>query len=78
MLRRRPRARAALAGVNATVVGILAAALVDPVARSGISGPADVAVAAAGFAALTTGRVPPLVVVAGSVVAAVVLGAVGV
>lgn len=78
VLRRRPRARAALAGVNATVVGILAAALVDPVARSGISGPADVAVAAAGFAALTIGRVPPLVVVAGSVVAAVVLGAAGV
>ena len=78
VLRRRPGARAALAGVNATVVGILAAALVDPVARSGISGPADVAVAAAGFAALTSGRVPPLVVVAGSVVAAVVLGAAGV
>jgi chromate transporter len=77
-LRMRTRARAALAGVNATVVGILAAALVDPVARSGISGPADAAVAAAGFAALATGRVPPLAVVAGSVVAAVVLDAAGV
>ncbi len=76
-LRARPGARAALAGVNAAVVGILAAALVDPVGRSGIAGPADVVVAAAGFAALLTGRVPPLVVVAGSVVATVALRAVG-
>jgi chromate transporter len=77
-LRARPGTRAALAGVNAAVVGILAAALVDPVARSGIGGPADVVVAGVGFAALLTGRVPPLVVVAGSVVAVVILRAAGV
>jgi chromate transporter len=76
-LRARPGARAALAGVNAAVVGILAAALVDPVGRSGIAGPVDVVVAATGFAALLTGRVPPLVVVAGAVVATVGLRAVG-
>ncbi|MCU0483024.1 MAG: chromate efflux transporter [Chloroflexi bacterium] len=76
-LRARPGARAALVGVNAAVVGILAAALIDPVARSGISAPADLAVAAAGFAALLTGRVPPLAVVGGSVAAAVVLGPAG-
>lgn len=77
-LRARPGARAALAGVNAAVVGILAAALVDPVGRSGIAGPPDVVVAAAGFAALLTGRVPPLVVVAGSVVATVAVRALGI
>lgn len=76
-LRARPEARRALAGVNAAVVGILAAALIDPVGRSGVSGPVDLAVAAAGFGALMTGRVPPLVVVAGSVVATVVLRSVG-
>jgi len=76
-LRVRPGARAALAGVNAVVVGILAAAFVDPVARSGIAGPADACVAATGFAALLTGRVPPLAVVVGSVVATVALRAAG-
>ena len=76
-LRARPGARAALAGVNAAVVGILAAALVDPVARSGITGPADALVAAAGFGALLSGRVPPLAVVAGSVAATVGLRAAG-
>jgi chromate transporter len=72
-----PDARAALAGVNAAVVGILAAAFVDPVARGGIGGPADACVAAAGFAALLTGRVPPLAVVAGSVVATVAIRGAG-
>ena len=76
-LRARPGARAALAGVNAAVVGILAAAFVDPVARSGITGPADAVVAAAGFLALLTGRVPPVAVVAGSVAATVALRALG-
>jgi chromate transporter len=76
-LRVRPGARAALAGVNAAVVGILAAAFVDPVARSGIGGPADACVAAAGFAALLTGRVRPLAVVVGSVVATVVVRGAG-
>jgi chromate transporter len=77
-LRARPGARAALAGVNAAVVGILAAALVDPVGRSGIAGPADLAVAVVGFGALLTGRVPPLVVVAGSVAATVGLRELGI
>ena len=76
-LRARPRTRAALAGVNAAVVGILAAALIDPVARGGVTGPADVAVAAAGFAALLTGRVSPLAVVAGAVAATLVIRALG-
>lgn len=76
-LRARPGAGAALAGVNAAVVGILAAALVDPVARSAIGGPAHLVVAAGGFAALLSRRASPLVVVAGSVVAIVTLRGLG-
>ncbi len=60
----RPRARAAMAGVNAAVVGLLALALYDPVWTSAVRTPADFAVAAAGFAALVAWRAPPLAVVA--------------
>lgn len=45
-LRAHPRAAHALAGANAAVVGILAAALYMPVFTSGIHGPATMAVAA--------------------------------
>ena len=48
----RPGARAAMAGVNAAVVGLLASAFYDPVWTSAVRGPTDFAVAAAGFAAL--------------------------
>ena len=56
--------RAGITGVNAAVVGILAAALYDPVWTSAIHGPADIAVAAGALLLLMTQRVPPLVVVA--------------
>jgi len=58
------RLRAGITGVNAAVVGILAAALYDPVWTSAIHGPADIAVAAGALLLLMTQRVPPLVVVA--------------
>jgi chromate transporter len=73
-LRARPGARAALAGVNAAVVGLLASALYNPVWTSAVPKPADFAVAAAGFAALVVWRAPPLVVVALTAVAGVILG----
>jgi chromate transporter len=60
---RRRQARAAMAGVNAAVVGLLASALYDPVWTGAVVGPADFAIAAAGFAALVAWRAPPLVVV---------------
>jgi chromate transporter len=69
-----PTARAALRGTNAAVVGILAAALVDPVGTGAIGSGLDLAVALAGFAALTVAKAPPLAVVAATVIAAVVLG----
>ena len=62
-LRSAPRARAALAGVNAAVVGLLAAALVTPVATSALRDPADLVLAAAAFVATASGRVPVLLVV---------------
>jgi chromate transporter len=64
-LRRRPHLRSALDGVNAAVVGILAAALVDPVATGGIMSPLSAVLAAGGTTMLLAGRVPPIAVVAG-------------
>lgn len=58
----RPSAARAVAGVNAAVVGLLAAALYDPVCTKAIRGPFDVAVACAGLALLYR-RVSPLWVV---------------
>ena len=62
-LRASARVRRGLAGTNAAVVGLLAAALYSPVWTSAVTRPADLAVAGAGFAMLLTGRVPPIVVV---------------
>jgi chromate transporter len=62
-LRRLPLAQAALRGVNAAVVGLLLAALYRPVWTSAIQGPADFALAAAGFLLLFMWKVPPWLVV---------------
>ncbi len=56
-------ARAAVTGVNAAVVGLLAAALVSPVGTAAIHSAGDAVLAAVGLAALLV-RVPPLAVVA--------------
>ncbi|WP_136686062.1 chromate efflux transporter [Falsirhodobacter xinxiangensis] len=58
-----PRARAAVCGTNAAVVGILAAAFYDPVFTGAILTPLDLLIAIAGFAVLVLGKVPPWVVV---------------
>ncbi len=62
-LRRRRRVQAALAGINAGVVGILLSALYDPVWTSAIHTRTDFALALACFGLLVPGRVPPAVVV---------------
>lgn len=62
-IRRRPAIASALAGANAAVVGVLGAALYDPVFRSAVSDSTDMAIAMAGFAMLTVGRLSPLVLV---------------
>jgi chromate transporter len=60
----------AVAGVNAAVVGLLAAALYDPVWTSAVRAPLDVAIAAIAFTLLVAWRASPLVVVAWCVAAA--------
>jgi len=77
-LRRREWAQAALRGVNAAVVGVLLAALYNPVWTAGVHTPAGFALALVAFLALTMWAVTPwIVVVAGALVAAA-LGALGV
>ena len=62
--RRRPQAQATMRGTNAAVVGILGAALYNPVWTSAVTSPSDFAIAAVGFLLLTVWRLPPLAVVA--------------
>jgi len=62
-LRRRTRVRQALAGVNAAVVGLLLAALYDPVWTSAILGAEDFALALAAFTLLAFWKAPPWMVV---------------
>jgi len=62
-LRRSAHAQAALAGVNAAVVGLLLAALYDPVWTSAILGAADFGLALLAFVALVFWRMPPWAVV---------------
>jgi chromate transporter len=64
-----PQAGRAVAGVNAAVVGLLGAALYDPVWLSAVRGPVDVAIAAVGFVMLAAWRASPLLVVLWCVVA---------
>jgi len=61
---RRTGARAVLGGVNAAVVGVLAAALYDPIAVAAITKPLDLSLALAALGALTVLRAPILAVVA--------------
>lgn len=62
-LRRLPAAQAALRGVNAAVVGLLGAALYDPVWQAGVRTPRELALALAAFALLALWKVPPWAVV---------------
>jgi chromate transporter len=61
--RTRPVAQAAMRGANAAVVGILGAALYDPVWTSAILRPYDFALALLGFVLLTVWKAPPWIVV---------------
>lgn len=63
-------ARAAMRGANASVVGILGAALYNPVWTGGVQSPVDFALVLSGFLLLTVWKIPPWAVV-------VLLGAAG-
>jgi chromate transporter len=62
-LRRAPMAQRVLAGVNAAVVGLLAAALYNPVFTAGITSPAALVLAVAVFVALAVWKAPAWAVV---------------
>jgi chromate transporter len=64
-LKTQPGARGALAGVNAVVVGVLAAALWSPVLTTAIQRPSDWALLAGAFVFLAVARLPPWLVVVG-------------
>ncbi|MBB2204562.1 chromate efflux transporter [Gluconacetobacter takamatsuzukensis] len=72
-LRGRPGTQAAMRGTNAAVVGLLAAALYDPVWTSAVHGSADCAVVAMGVVLLVAWRAPPLPVVLLSALAGLLL-----
>ncbi len=73
VLRTRPAAQAVLRGINAGVVGILLAALYDPVWTSAILRPVDFVIALCAFGLLALWRCPPwLVVVLAGVAGALV------
>jgi chromate transporter len=71
--RKRAGAQAMMRGVNAAVVGLLGAALYNPVWTASIKTPGDFAVALVGFVLLTVWRAPPLVVVTISALGGVIL-----
>jgi len=63
LVRQRASVQAALRGINAAVVGLLLAALYDPVWKSAVTGPADFGLALVAFGLLMFWRVPPWLVV---------------
>ncbi len=71
--RTRPAAQATMRGVNAAVVGLLGAALYNPVWTTSVKAPGDFGIALTGFVLLTVWRTPPLVVVIISAVGGILL-----
>jgi len=71
----RGRLAPALTGIGAVVVGLLAAALVDPLWTSSVHTAADLAVLAGALVLLVAVRAPPIVVVGLAAAAGLVLGA---
>jgi chromate transporter len=69
VLRQRVGAQAIMRGINAAVVGLLGAALYNPLWVSSVASSGDVALALVGFVLLASWRAPPLLVV--------ILGALG-
>ena len=70
----RPRVLGVVAGVNAAVVGLLAAAWVNPIASSAFHGWLDVLLVLLGWALLARWRPPILLLVAGFAGAGLALG----
>jgi len=71
--RQRTGAQAAMRGVNAAVVGLLGAALYNPLWTSSVKTPGDFGVVLVGFVLLTVWRAPPLLVVVVSALGGITL-----
>ena len=72
-LRQWPAAQAGLRGANAAVVGLLLAALYQPVFTSAVHGPVDLAIVLGAFGLLALWRCPPWIVVGMMAAAGMVL-----
>ena len=72
-LRESPTIRAALKGINASVVGVLFAALIHPLWTSTVHTWKDFLIALLAFALLTQWRVQPWIVVAGAAFTCIIL-----
>lgn len=68
-----PRLRQGLQGVNAAVVGLLGAALYDPVFTHGITNPGSLAIAAFCWLGLAKWQLPPWLIAAGAAAAGALL-----
>lgn len=68
-----PTATFAITGINAVVVGILAAALYDPIFTSSVTSASDICIAVIAFIILMKWRVSPILIVIGCVAASVAL-----
>jgi len=77
-VRSRPPFRAALQGVNAAVVGLLAAALYTPVFTNAVRGPQDLALVLVSAGLLMVAKAPPVAVVAVTVVLSLLATSIGV
>ncbi|WP_433750559.1 chromate transporter [Falsibacillus pallidus] len=73
-LRKNPKIRGSLAGVNAAVVGILIAAFYMPIWTSSIQKPSDFAFAAVLFSLLVFWKLPPWVIVLAGAVGGFLIG----
>ncbi len=73
-LRRKPQIQGALVGVNAAVVGILLAALYDPIWTSTILAPIDFALASILFIMLIFWKTPPWIVVIAGAIGGTIIG----
>lgn len=73
-LRRNPKIKGALMGVNAAVVGILIAAFYHPIWTSSILAPIDFAFAAVLFSMLVFWKLPPWIVVVTGAVGGLIIG----
>ena len=71
--RQRGDAQAVMRGVNAAVVGLLGAALYNPLWTTSVKSPGDFGLALVGFVLLTVWRAPPLLVVIVSAIGGIAL-----